>query len=149
MNSHPQGQLKCLTCGKGHGEFTMTRDPHTRVETTKYGNFCCMWCMQKAAIQEADRLEAVHKTNPDRVEEHIVKTPNGTLKYLTLKHAVVKHTTIHYKEHPVYVNMTASEKKLIVNEEDFNWFITITPGQQRSELMARSCDSPWHTQAPK
>ena len=53
-----------------------------------------------------------------------------------------------YSSHPVYVGMTESERKLIVDHDDFMWFVSITPGQQRSELMARACGSPWHTQAP-
>lgn len=141
--------IRCATCNNGYTSFTVTRDPDTGEETTKYGNFCCLWCVQKAGIQEADALEALRKTDPASVEEHVVKTPNGTLRYLTRRNnTVVDERTLDYKQHPVYLQMTASERKLVVDQEDFDWILTITPTQRQSEVMARSCGSPWHTLAP-
>lgn len=138
----------CATCGNGYMEFTMTRDPDTGKDRTKYGKFCCLWCQQKAGVQKADKLEALYKTDPNMVREHIITTPNGTLRYLTRNNTVVDEQTLHYTQHPVYMGMMTSDKMLIVDQADFDWFLTITNDQKQSELMARSSGSPWHTLPP-
>ena len=86
--------IKCATCGNGYGEFTVTRDPDTGQERTKYGKYCCVWCQQRAGVQEADELEALFKTDANMVREHVITTPNGTLRYLTRNNTVVDERTL-------------------------------------------------------